>query len=142
MHHCRRYRSPEQEPCWGQRWKRRRSRSRAPEGRLRCPPRRDPARRSRSRSRDRTPPRRRYRDRRGSDACRFEERSPSWGDDCCPPRLRGREQHRARQHQHRCRKRRTRSCSSASSVSSSRNERGGAWGPHPSPPPCSSERSG
>lgn len=94
------------------------------------------------RSRDRTPPRRRYRDRRGSDACRFEERSPSWGDDCCPPRLRGREQHRARQHQHRCRKRRTRSCSSASSVSSSRNERGGAWGPHPSPPPCSSERSG
>lgn len=85
------------------------------------------------RSWDRTPPRRRYRARRGSDACRFEERSPSWGDDCCPPRPRGREQHRARQHQHRCRKRRTRSCSSASSVSSSRNERGGAWGPNPSP---------
>ncbi|XP_040426491.1 dual specificity protein kinase CLK3 isoform X2 [Cygnus olor] len=125
MHHCRRYRSPEQEPCWGQRWKRRRSRSRAPEGRLRCPPRRDPARRSRSRSRDRTPHRRRYRDRRDSDACRFEERSPSCGEDCCPPRARncrrsrGREQHRAKQHQHRCRKRRTRSCSSASSMKSS-----------------------
>lgn len=90
------------------------------------------------RSRDRTPHRRRYRDRRGSDACRFEERSPSCGEDCCPPRARncrrsrGREQHRARQHQHRCRKRRTRSCSSASSVSSSRNERGVGRGPNPS----------
>ncbi|XP_035191998.1 dual specificity protein kinase CLK3 isoform X1 [Oxyura jamaicensis] len=125
MHHCRRYRSPELEPCWGPRWKRRWSPSRAPEGRLWCPPRRDPAWRSRSRSWDRTPYRRRYWDRRDSYAGRFEERSPSFGEEYCPPRARncrrsrGRELHRAEprraeQHQHGCRKHRTRSCSSLS----------------------------
>lgn len=49
MHHCKRYRSPEQESYLGHRWKRKRSRSRDYEGRLRYPPRRDLARRSRSR---------------------------------------------------------------------------------------------
>uniref|UniRef100_A0A8C5NRQ0 Uncharacterized protein n=1 Tax=Junco hyemalis TaxID=40217 RepID=A0A8C5NRQ0_JUNHY len=51
MHHCRRLRSPEQDGEPGHRWKRRRSRSRECEGRLRYPPRRELARRSRSRRR-------------------------------------------------------------------------------------------
>uniref|UniRef100_A0A8C0HFS9 Uncharacterized protein n=1 Tax=Buteo japonicus TaxID=224669 RepID=A0A8C0HFS9_9AVES len=126
MHHCKRYRSPEQESYLGHRWKRKRSRSRDYEGRLRYPPRRDLARRSRSRSHDRMPYHRRYR--RDSDAYRFEDRSPSFGEDYYSTRSRnwrrsrGREQHRLRKHQHHCRKRRTRSCSSASSVSSIQNE--------------------
>ncbi|XP_032846119.2 dual specificity protein kinase CLK3 isoform X2 [Tyto alba] len=125
MHHCKRYRSPEPESCLGQRWKRRRSRSRDCEGRLRYPPRRDPARRSRSH--DRMPYHRRYR--RDSDAYRFEDRSPSFGEDYYSTRSRnwrrsrGREQHRPKKHQHRCRKRRTRSCSSASSRSQQSSKR-------------------
>ncbi|OXB55484.1 hypothetical protein ASZ78_016455 [Callipepla squamata] len=128
MHHCKRYRSPEHGACWGPRWKRRRSRSRAYEGRPRCPPRRDPPRRSRSRSHDRMPYHRRYRERRDSDAYRLEERSPSFDDDYYSTRARnwrrsrGREQYHDKKHQHRCRKRRTRSCSSASSVSNIQNE--------------------
>uniref|UniRef100_A0A8C3M7U8 Uncharacterized protein n=1 Tax=Geospiza parvula TaxID=87175 RepID=A0A8C3M7U8_GEOPR len=128
MHHCRRLRSPEQDGEPGHRWKRRRSRSRECEGRLRYPPRRELARRSRSRSHERMPYQRRCR--RDSDACRLEECSPSLGQDYCPARprpwrrSRGRGQHQQRprrypqqQQQQHCRRRRSRSCSSASSVS-------------------------
>lgn len=81
-------------------------------------------------SHDRMPYHRRYRDRRDSDAYRFEERSPSFDDDYYSTRTRhwrrsrDREQYYDRKHQHYCRKRRTRSCSSASSVSSIQNEVG------------------
>lgn len=95
-----------------------------------CPPR--PSRRLTALcfalSHDRLPYHRRYR--RDSDAYRFEERSPSFGEDYYSSRSRnwrrsrGREQHRPKKHQHYCRKRRTRSCSSASSVSSIQNELG------------------
>ncbi|KAJ7311149.1 hypothetical protein JRQ81_006753 [Phrynocephalus forsythii] len=159
MHHCKRYRSPEQEPYMSHRWKRRRSRSREHhEGRTRYPPRRDLSRRSRSRrclqlekfweyllppslfpirkrkdgplSQDRMPYQRGYRDRTDSDVYRFEERSPSFGEDYYSAhrsrhhrRSRDRERHRTRKHQHRCRKRRTRSCSSTSSRSQQSNKR-------------------
>ncbi|KAJ6664190.1 hypothetical protein lerEdw1_008407 [Lerista edwardsae] len=145
MHHCKRYRSPEQEPYMSHRWKRRRSHSREhQEGRARYPARRDLSRRSRSRrnqdflratvvdlnwsSQDRMPYQRRYRDRADSEVYRFEERSPSFAEDYYSTRhsrhhrrSRDRERHRTRKHQHRCRKRRTRSCSSTSSVSSIQN---------------------
>ncbi|GAB0193960.1 dual specificity protein kinase CLK3 [Grus japonensis] len=127
MHHCKRYRSPEQESYLDHRWKRKRSRSRDYEGRLRYPARRDLSRRSRSRSHDRMPYHRRYR--RDSDAYRFEDRSPSFGEDYYSTRSRnwrrsrGREQHRPKKHQHHCRKRRTRSCSSASSRSQQSSKR-------------------
>lgn len=68
--------------------------------------------------------------RRDSDACRLEERSPSFGEECYPARprawrrSRGREQHRPRRYQHHCRRRRSRSCSSASSVSSIHSQLG------------------
>lgn len=128
MHHCKRYRSPEPDPYLSYRWKRRRSYSREHEGRLRYPSRREPPpRRSRSRSHDRLPYQRRYRERRDSDTYRCEERSPSFGEDCYGSsrshhrrRSREREPYRARKHAHHCHKRRTRSCSSASSVSSAR----------------------
>ncbi|XP_066492711.1 dual specificity protein kinase CLK3 isoform X2 [Tiliqua scincoides] len=131
MHHCKRYRSPEQEPYMSHRWKRRRSHSREHhEGRARYPPRRDLSRRSRSRSQDRMPYQRRYRDRADSDVYRFEERSPSFGEDYYSTRhsrhhrrSRDRERHRTRKRQHRCRKRRTRSCSSTSSRSQQSNKR-------------------
>uniref|UniRef100_A0A7N4V1M1 CDC like kinase 3 n=1 Tax=Sarcophilus harrisii TaxID=9305 RepID=A0A7N4V1M1_SARHA len=126
MHHCKRYRSPEQDSYLSHRWKRRRSYSREHEGRLRYPSRREPLppRRSRSRSHDRLPYQRRYRERRDSDNYRFEERSPSFGEDYYSARShhrrrsRERDQHRTRKHPHHCRKRRTRSCSSASSMRS------------------------
>ncbi|KAM4661555.1 dual specificity protein kinase CLK3 isoform 1-T1 [Amazona ochrocephala] len=128
MHHCRRYRSPQPQGCPGHRWKRKRSRSRdGCEGRLREPPRRELGRRSRSRSHDRMQYHRRCR--RDSDAYRFEERSPSFGEDYYSTRTRnwwrsrGREQHRARKYQHHCRKRRTRSCSSTSSRSQQSSKR-------------------
>ncbi|CAN8187951.1 unnamed protein product [Coccothraustes coccothraustes] len=127
MHHCRRLRSPEQDGEPGHRWKRRRSRSRECEGRLRYPPRRELARRSRSRSHERMPYQRRCR--RDSDACRLEERSPSLGQDYPPARprpwrrSRGREQHRPRRYQQPCRRRRSRSCSSASSRSRQSSKR-------------------
>ncbi|XP_064933120.1 dual specificity protein kinase CLK3 isoform X1 [Columba livia] len=127
MHHCKRYRSPEPESYLGQRWKRRRSRSRDYEGRVRYPPRRDLCRRSRSRSHDRMPYHRRYR--RDSDAYRFEDRSPSFGEDYYSTRSRnwrrsrGREQHHPKKHPHYCRKHRTRSCSSASSRSQQSSKR-------------------
>ncbi|NXK85140.1 CLK3 kinase, partial [Amazona guildingii] len=128
MHHCRRYRSPQPQGCPGHRWKRKRSRSRdGCEGRLREPPRRELGRRSRSRSHDRMQYHRRCR--RDSDAYRFEERSPSFGEDYYSTRVRnwwrsrGREQHRARKYQHHCRKRRTRSCSSTSSRSQQSSKR-------------------
>lgn len=66
--------------------------------------------------------------RRDSDAYRFEERSPSFGEEYYPARprtwrrSRGREQHRPRRYQQHCRRRRSRSCSSASSVSSIHSE--------------------
>ncbi|KYO21526.1 dual specificity protein kinase CLK3 isoform A [Alligator mississippiensis] len=129
MHHCKRYRSPEQETYMNHKWKRKRSRSREYEGRLRYPPRRDLSRRSRSRSQDRMPYHRRYRERRDSDNYRFEERSPSFGEDYYAThsrhwrRSRGREHQRAKKHQHHCRKRRTRSCSSASSRSQQSSKR-------------------
>uniref|UniRef100_A0A803TYG1 dual-specificity kinase n=1 Tax=Anolis carolinensis TaxID=28377 RepID=A0A803TYG1_ANOCA len=131
MHHCKRYRSPEPEPYMSHRWKRRRSRSREHyEGRTRYPIRRDLSRRSRSRSQDRMPYQRGYRDRTESDVYRFEEQSPSFGEDYYSARRsrhhrrsRERERHRTRKHQHRCRKRRTRSCSSTSSRSQQSNKR-------------------
>ncbi|XP_053128653.1 dual specificity protein kinase CLK3 isoform X2 [Hemicordylus capensis] len=131
MHHCKRYRSPEQEPYTSHRWKKRRSRSREHhEGRARYPARRDLSRRSRSRSQDRMAYQRRYRDRADSDVYRFEERSSSFGEDYYSTRRsrhhrrsRDRERHRTRKHQHRCRKRRTRSCSSTSSRSQQSNKR-------------------
>ncbi|KAI2575134.1 CDC like kinase 3, partial [Homo sapiens] len=124
MHHCKRYRSPEPDPYLSYRWKRRRSYSREHEGRLRYPSRREPPpRRSRSRSHDRLPYQRRYRERRDSDTYRCEERSPSFGEDYYGPsrsrhRRRSRERgpYRTRKHAHHCHKRRTRSCSSASSM--------------------------
>ncbi|KAB1257318.1 Dual specificity protein kinase CLK3 [Camelus dromedarius] len=124
MHHCKRYRSPEPDPYLSYRWKRRRSYSREHEGRLRYPSRREPPpRRSRSRSHDRLPYQRRYREPRDSDAYRYEERSPSFGEDCYGSsrshhrrRSREREPYRTRKHAHHCHKRRTRSCSSASSA--------------------------
>nr|XP_028600141.1 dual specificity protein kinase CLK3 isoform X3 [Podarcis muralis] len=131
MHHCKRYRSPEQEPYMSHRWKRRRSCSREQhDGRTRYPVRRDLSRRSRSRSHDRMPYQRRYRDRDDSDVYRFEERSSSFGEDYYAARRsrhhrrsRDRERHRTRKHQHHCRKRRTRSCSSTSSRSQQSNKR-------------------
>ncbi|XP_034850186.1 dual specificity protein kinase CLK3 isoform X4 [Mirounga leonina] len=131
MHHCKRYRSPEPDPYLSYRWKRRRSYSREHEGRLRYPSRREPPpRRSRSRSHDRLPYQRRYRERRDSDTYRCEERSPSFGEDCYGSsrshhrrRSREREPYRARRHAHHCRKRRTRSCSSASSRSQQSSKR-------------------
>ncbi|XP_007478223.2 dual specificity protein kinase CLK3 [Monodelphis domestica] len=131
MHHCKRYRSPEQDSYLSHRWKRRRSYSREHEGRLRYPSRREPLppRRSRSRSHDRLPYQRRYRERRESDSYRFEERSPSFGEDYYSARShhrrrsRERDQHRTRKHPHHCRKRRTRSCSSASSRSQQSSKR-------------------
>ncbi|XP_045388015.1 dual specificity protein kinase CLK3 isoform X3 [Lemur catta] len=131
MHHCKRYRSPEPDPYLSYRWKRRRSYSREHEGRLRYPSRREPPpRRSRSRSHDRLPYQRRYRERRDSDAYRCEERSPSFGEDCYGSsrsrhRRRSRERgpYRTRKHAHHCHKRRTRSCSSASSRSQQSSKR-------------------
>ncbi|XP_045651155.1 dual specificity protein kinase CLK3 isoform X2 [Ursus americanus] len=132
MHHCKRYRSPEPDPYLSCRWKRRRSYSREHEGRLRYPSRREPPpRRSRSRSHDRLPYQRRYRERRDSDTYRCEERSPSFGEDCYGSsrshhrrRSREREPYRTRKHAHHCHKRRTRSCSSASSRSQQSSKRG------------------
>ncbi|KAM9091748.1 dual specificity protein kinase CLK3 isoform 2-T2 [Megaptera novaeangliae] len=131
MHHCKRYRSPEPDPYLSYRWKRRRSYSREHEGRLRYPSRREPPpRRSRSRSHDRLPYQRRYREHHDSDTYRCEERSPSFGEDCygssrCHHRRRSRERepYRARKHAHHCHKRRTRSCSSASSRSQQSSKR-------------------
>ncbi|XP_032325147.1 dual specificity protein kinase CLK3 isoform X1 [Camelus ferus] len=131
MHHCKRYRSPEPDPYLSYRWKRRRSYSREHEGRLRYPSRREPPpRRSRSRSHDRLPYQRRYREPRDSDAYRYEERSPSFGEDCYGSsrshhrrRSREREPYRTRKHAHHCHKRRTRSCSSASSRSQQSSKR-------------------
>ncbi|XP_006922688.2 dual specificity protein kinase CLK3 isoform X1 [Pteropus alecto] len=131
MHHCKRYRSPEPDPYLSYRWKRRRSYSREHEGRLRYPSRREPPpRRSRSRSHDRLPYQRRYRERRDSDTYRCEERSPSFGEDCYGSsrshhrrRSREREPYRTRKHAHHCHKRRTRSCSSASSRSQQSSKR-------------------
>uniref|UniRef100_H0XB79 dual-specificity kinase n=1 Tax=Otolemur garnettii TaxID=30611 RepID=H0XB79_OTOGA len=132
MHHCKRYRSPEPDPYLSYRWKRRRSYSREHEGRLRYPSRREPPpRRSRSRSHDRLPYQRRYRERRrDSDTYRCEERSPSFGEDCYGSsrsrhRRRSRERgpYRTRKHAHHCHKRRTRSCSSASSRSQQSSKR-------------------
>ncbi|XP_054858300.1 dual specificity protein kinase CLK3 isoform X1 [Eublepharis macularius] len=131
MHHCKRYRSPEQEPYTNHRWKRRRSRSREHhEGRVRYPSRRDLSRRSRSRSQDRMPYQRRYRDGADNEVYKFEEQSPSFGEDYYAShrsrhrrRTRDRERHRTRKRQHRCRKRRTRSCSSTSSRSQQSNKR-------------------
>ncbi|XP_036990415.2 dual specificity protein kinase CLK3 isoform X1 [Artibeus jamaicensis] len=131
MHHCKRYRSPEPDPYLSYRWKRRRSYSREHEGRLRYPSRREPPpRRSRSRSHDRLPYQRRYRERRDSDTYRCEERSPSFGEDCYGSsrshhrrRSRDREPYRTRKHAHHCHKRRTRSCSSASSRSQQSSKR-------------------
>ncbi|KAK1338581.1 hypothetical protein QTO34_019235 [Cnephaeus nilssonii] len=134
MHHCKRYRSPEPDPYLSYRWKRRRSYSREHEGRLRYPSRREPPpRRSRSRSHDRLPYQRRYRERRDSDTYRCEERSPSFGEDYYGSsrshhrrRSRDREPYRTRKHAHHCHKRRTRSCSSASSVSGGQSVLAGA----------------
>nr|XP_014430608.1 dual specificity protein kinase CLK3 [Pelodiscus sinensis] len=129
MHHCNRYQSPEQETYMSHKWKRRRSPSREYEGRLRYQPQRDLPRRSRSRSHERMPYQRRYRDRRESENYRFEDRSPSFREDYYSTRShhcrrsRDREHHRTRKHQHRCRKRRTRSCSSASSRSQQSSKR-------------------
>ncbi|KAM7337505.1 hypothetical protein ACRRTK_003624 [Alexandromys fortis] len=131
MHHCKRYRSPEPDPYLSYRWKRRRSYSREHEGRLRYPSRREPPpRRSRSRSHDRLPYQRRYREHRDSDTYRCEERSPSFGEDCYGSsrsrhRRRSRERgpYRTRKHAHHCHKRRTRSCSSASSRSQQSSKR-------------------
>ncbi|XP_015283022.1 PREDICTED: dual specificity protein kinase CLK3-like, partial [Gekko japonicus] len=133
MHHCKRYRSPEQDPYANHRWKRRRSRSREHhEGRPRHPSRRDLSRRSRSRSQDRMPQphQRRYRDGADGEVYRFEERSASFGEDYYSSRRsrhrrrsRDRERHRTRKRQHRCRKRRTRSCSSTSSRSQQSSKR-------------------
>nr|XP_023408676.1 dual specificity protein kinase CLK3 isoform X1 [Loxodonta africana]XP_023408677.1 dual specificity protein kinase CLK3 isoform X1 [Loxodonta africana] len=131
MHHCKRYRSPEPDPYLSYRWKRRRSYSREHEGRLRYLSRREPPpRRSRSRSHDRLPYQRRYRERRDSDTYRCEERSPSFGEDCYGSsrshhrrRSREREPYRTRKHAHHCHKRRTRSCSSASSRSQQSSKR-------------------
>nr|KAF6391574.1 CDC like kinase 3 [Pipistrellus kuhlii] len=131
MHHCKRYRSPEPDPYLSYRWKRRRSYSREHEGRLRYPSRREPPpRRSRSRSHDRLPYQRRYRERRDSDTYRCEERSPSFGEDYYGSsrshhrrRSRDREPYRTRKHAHHCHKRRTRSCSSASSRSQQSSKR-------------------
>ncbi|KAG3262277.1 CDC like kinase 3, transcript variant X2 [Ictidomys tridecemlineatus] len=131
MHHCKRYRSPEPDPYLSYRWKRRRSYSREHEGRLRYPARREPPpRRSRSRSHDRLPYQRRYRERRDSDTYRCEERSPSFGEDCYGSsrsrhrrRSRDRGPYRTRKHAHHCHKRRTRSCSSASSRSQQSSKR-------------------
>ncbi|XP_037689327.1 dual specificity protein kinase CLK3 isoform X1 [Choloepus didactylus] len=131
MHHCKRYRSPEPDPYLSYRWKRRRSYSREHEGRLRYPSRREPPpRRSRSRSHDRLPYQRRYREHRDSDTYRCEERSPSFGEDCYGSsrshhrrRSREREPYRTRKHAHHCHKRRTRSCSSASSRSQQSSKR-------------------
>ncbi|XP_021027320.1 dual specificity protein kinase CLK3 isoform X1 [Mus caroli] len=131
MHHCKRYRSPEPDPYLSYRWKRRRSYSREHEGRLRYPSRREPPpRRSRSRSHDRIPYQRRYREHRDSDTYRCEERSPSFGEDCYGSsrsrhRRRSRERvpYRTRKHAHHCHKRRTRSCSSASSRSQQSSKR-------------------
>ncbi|NXV03035.1 CLK3 kinase, partial [Cettia cetti] len=67
--------------------------------------------------------------RRDSDACRLEERSPSFGEEYYPARprnwrrSRGREQHRPRRYQQHCRRRRSRSCSSASSRSQQSSKR-------------------
>ncbi|NWQ83200.1 CLK3 kinase, partial [Columbina picui] len=78
-------------------------------------------------SHDRMPYHRRYR--RDSDAYRFEDRSPSFGEDYYSTRSRnwrrsrGREQHRPKKHPHYCRKHRTRSCSSASSRSQQSSKR-------------------
>ncbi|XP_017730427.1 PREDICTED: dual specificity protein kinase CLK3 isoform X3 [Rhinopithecus bieti] len=131
MHHCKRYRSPEPDPYLSYRWKRRRSYSREHEGRLRYPSRREPPpRRSRSRSHDRLPYQRRYRERRDSDTYRCEERSSSFGEDYYGSsrsrhRRRSRERgpYRTRKHAHHCHKRRTRSCSSASSRSQQSSKR-------------------
>ncbi|XP_012931641.1 dual specificity protein kinase CLK3 isoform X1 [Heterocephalus glaber] len=133
MHHCKRYRSPEPDQYLSYRWKRRRSysREREHEGRLRYPSRREPPpRRSRSRSHDRLPYQRRYRERRDSDVYRCEERSPSFAEDCYGSsrshhRRRSRERglYRTRKHTHHCHKRRTRSCSSASSRSQQSSKR-------------------
>ncbi|NXF35965.1 CLK3 kinase, partial [Nyctibius bracteatus] len=118
MHHYKRDRSPVQESFLAPEQKRKRSRSRDYEGRLRYPSRRDLSRRSRSRSHDRVPYQRRYR--RDSNAYRCEDRSPSFGEDYYSTRLRNRrrsrarEQHHLKKHQRRCRNRRTRSRSSTS----------------------------
>ncbi|XP_013928283.1 PREDICTED: dual specificity protein kinase CLK3-like isoform X2 [Thamnophis sirtalis] len=122
MHHCKRYHSPEPEPYMNHRRKRRRSRSKEHhEGRPRYPTLRDFPRRSRSRSQDRLPYQRGYRDRMDSELHKFEEPSPSFVEDYYSTRRsrhhrRSRERHRTRKHQHHCRKRRTRSCSSTSST--------------------------
>ncbi|KAM3827965.1 dual specificity protein kinase CLK3 isoform 1-T1 [Vipera latastei] len=132
MHHCKRYHSPEPEPYMSHRWKRRRSRSREHhEGRPRYPTLRDFPRRSRSRSQDRLPYQRGYRDRTDGELHKFEEPSPSFVEEYYATRRstrhhrrsRERERHRTRKHQHRCRKRRTRSCSSTSSRSQQSNKR-------------------
>ncbi|XP_048375694.1 dual specificity protein kinase CLK3 [Sphaerodactylus townsendi] len=131
MHHCKRFRSPEAESYMNHSWKRRRSRSREHhEGRPRYPSRRDLSRRSRSRSQDRMPYQRRYREEADNEVYKFDDRSASFGEDCYSSRRsrhrrrsRDRERHRTRKRQHRCRKRRTRSCSSTSSRSQQSNKR-------------------
>ncbi|XP_051690582.1 dual specificity protein kinase CLK3 isoform X1 [Oryctolagus cuniculus] len=131
MHHCKRYRSPEPDPYLSYRWKRRRSYSRERDRRLHYPSRREPPpRRSRSRSHDRLPYERRYREHQDGAAYRCEERSPSFGQDCYGPsrsrhrrRSRDRAPYRPRRHAHHCHKRRTRSCSSASSRSQQSSKR-------------------
>lgn len=136
MHHCKRYRSPEPDPYLSYRWKRRRSYSRERDRRLHYPSRREPPpRRSRSRSHDRLPYERRYREHQDGAAYRCEERSPSFGQDCYGPsrsrhrrRSRDRAPYRPRRHAHHCHKRRTRSCSSASSVSGGQSAPAGAPG--------------
>ncbi|XP_059552034.1 dual specificity protein kinase CLK3-like [Myotis daubentonii] len=127
MHQCKRYRSPEPHPYLSYRWKRRRPYSREHEGRLRYPSRWEPPSwRCRSRSHDRLPSQRRYRERRGSGTYRCEERSPSFGEDYygssrSHQRPRDWELYRTRKHAHHCHchchRRRPRAGSSASSRS-------------------------
>ncbi|KFO65378.1 Dual specificity protein kinase CLK3, partial [Corvus brachyrhynchos] len=110
----------------GHGWKRRRSRSREYEGRLRYPPRRDLSRRSRSRRLFQAPSNLALGTARDGSAQRGTQPSGSSQRVFFPQLLRmweGREQPRPKRYQHHCRRRRSRSCSSASSRSQQSSKR-------------------
>ncbi|XP_036316564.1 dual specificity protein kinase CLK3-like [Pipistrellus kuhlii] len=120
MDQCKQYGSPEPDPYLSYQWKRE-SYSREHEGGPRYSSRREPLP-PRSRSHDRLPYQRRYRERHDSDPYRCGERSPYFGEEYREssrshhPRLsRDKEPFGIRKHGYPLHRRRTKSCSSASS---------------------------